>query len=120
MTYSISSDDSEAQREFDRLIAMPDPKMTGLLSAELESVYAATNAFTHRETGSLARSEKIEKPLAGPGQWEGRLEWGGPSAPKDVDYAIYERARGDDHDFVKPAIASEPEWIAAIKKGLGR
>lgn len=120
MSYHLEVDDHEAQMELDRLIAMPTGKMSALLNGELAVTYAKTNAFTHRETGSLAASEKIVKGAPEPHQWEGALHFGGPSAPKDVDYAIYERARGGMHDFLQPAIDSVPDWVAAIKTGLGR
>lgn len=119
MTNYVVIEDGEAQAELDRLIAMPTPKMSALLNGQLASTFAQTNAFTHVETGSLKESEKIEK-TAEPHEWEGQVRFGGPSTPKDVDYAIYERARGGSHDFLQPAIDSEPEWVAAIRAGLGR
>lgn len=120
MTYRIVSDDRQAQAEFDRLIAMPTPKMSALLDGMLAQTYAATNLATHVLTGALKASEKVEKDKPRLHQWEGQVRFGGPSVPKNVDYAIYERARGGDHDFLQPAIDSEPEWVTAIRLGLGR
>lgn len=114
-------DDREMQAELDRLVRMPTPRMRGLLDGELRAVYEKTNVFTHVETGSLKRSERIEHPASvALHNWEGALHFGGPSEPKEVDYAIYERARGGAHDFLMPAILSEPEWVVAIRLGLGR
>ena len=33
--------------------------------------------------------------------WIGYMAWGGPSAPKDVDYAIYVMAEGGEHDWLR-------------------
>ena len=118
MTYYIVTDDHQAQAEFDRLIAMPTPKMSALLNGELSVIFAQTNLLTHVETGALKASEKIEKPTPEPMEWQGELHYGGPSTPKKVDYAIYERARGGTHDFLQPAIDSVPEFVFAIQTGL--
>lgn len=53
---------------------------------------------TYTPTGSLANSGDHETEFDG-GVWTGTIRYGGESAPNDVDYAIFEMARGDIHDF---------------------
>lgn len=65
-----------------------------------------TQARTHVITESLRASGKMETDYDGR-VWSGTIEYGGeltrppsPGPPADpVDYAIYEKARGGDHDF---------------------
>lgn len=120
MTVIITVDISDASRELDRLDRVPSAKGIKALEAVLNYGYEITNAGVHVETGSLKSSEKATSSESHK-TWEGKLEWGGPSAGVNnpVDYAIYELARGGPHDFRETAtIDLPPEWIEAVKEAL--
>jgi len=92
--------------------------------AEFERVlteqFRATQAAVHVITRSLKSSGKLSSD-AGQTYWEGEISYGGPSQGihNPVDYAEYERERGLNHDFLRPAEALGHEYIAAMNKFLG-
>jgi len=94
--------------------AGPPHKPVGELEAMLASAFAETQAHTHVITGSLKASGKTNSEFDGD-EWEGEISYGGalwktpaPGPPNNpVDYAIYEMARGGDHDFFGPLVAYE-------------
>lgn len=84
----------------------PPHKATIKFEALLHAAFVDTQARTHIITGSLKASGKTSSDFDGD-VWEGTIEYGGalwgvpaPGPPNDpVDYAIYEMARGGEHDF---------------------
>lgn len=86
--------------------AEPHYKTTVGLEALLAAAFADTQARTHILTGSLKASGKTDSDFDGD-TWTGTIQYGGllwkpaaPGPPNDpVRYAIYEMARGGDHDF---------------------
>lgn len=85
-------------------------KIVAKLEKILAEFYADTQARTHVITGSL-KASGIPDSDYDADKWEGSITYGGtlwrgpaPGPPNDpVDYAIYEMARGGDHDFFKEA-----------------
>lgn len=103
---------SEGKETIDKWIAdlrelqvMPY-KATVELEALLNAAFADTQARTHVLTGSLKASGKTDSDFDGD-EWSGSITYGGelwrtpaPGPPNDpVVYAIYEMARGGEHDF---------------------
>lgn len=92
--------------------AGPPHKPVGKLEGVLAAAFAETQAATHILTGSLKASGKTDSDFDGD-VWEGSITYGGvlwrapfPGPANDpVDYAIYEMARGGDHDFFAPLAA---------------
>ncbi len=88
----------------------PSYHVTGKLEAALQAAFEDTQARTHIITGSLKASGKTSTDFDGE-LWEGEITYGGDlwsppvqppgkGNPNDpVDYAIYEMARGAEHDF---------------------
>lgn len=92
--------------------AGPPHKPVGKLEEILAAAFVETQAATHILTGSLKASGKTDTDFDGD-VWEGSITYGGvlwrspfPGPANDpVDYAIYEMARGGDHDFFAPLTA---------------
>lgn len=121
MSIFITSDYSDLDKEIDRIERMPSRKMIASLDAVLDVGFAEVVANTDVITGSLKSSAKKDSGAnAAKQQWEGSIQMGGPSAGVNnpVDYAIYEKARGGEHDFFKGLPGLHPAYIAAILKGL--
>lgn len=86
--------------------AQPHYKTTVELEALLRSAFLVTQEKVHVITESLKASGKTETDFDGD-TWTGTIIYGGslwrvpsPGPPNDpVRYAIYEIARGGDHDF---------------------
>lgn len=93
-------------------LAGPPHKPVGELEAMLATAFAITQAKTHVLTGSLKASGKTNSEFEDD-VWTGEISYGGvlwktpsPGPPNNpVDYAIYEMARGGDHDFFAPLVA---------------
>lgn len=68
---------------------------------------------TYMPTGSLFNSGRKSTDFDGY-HWEANITYGGPSSPRDVDYAIYEMARGGVHDFFRTLPAYGPQFESAI------
>lgn len=87
---------------------------TVLLEGVLQEAFADTQAATHVITGSLKASGKTDSDMDND-EWYGTIEYGGslwsvpsPGPAKDpVEYAVYEMARGGDHDFFGPLVSYE-------------
>jgi hypothetical protein len=99
---------AEARKELQRLSRPPMKTI-----AELETVaaqgFAATQAATHIITGSLKISGKLATDFDGR-MWDMQVTYGGSATGAVFDpvrYAIYERARGGDHDFMAPLLPYE-------------
>lgn len=80
----------------------------------LATGFAITQARTHVLTGSLKASGKTSTDFDGD-EWTGEISYGGalwktpaPGPPNNpVDYAIFEMARGGEHDFLAPLVEFE-------------
>lgn len=97
-----------------RNTAGPPHKPVKELELLLAAAFADTQAATHVITGSLKASGKTDSDFDGD-EWSGTITYGGvlwklpaPGPAHDpVVYAIYEMARGGDHDFFGPLVAYE-------------
>ena len=95
-------------------LAGPPHKPVGEMESVLSAAFAVTQAKTHVVTGSLKASGKTNSEFEDD-VWTGEISYGGalwktpaPGPPNNpVDYAIYEMARGGDHDFFAPLVAFE-------------
>lgn len=105
--------------------AGPHYKTTVQLEALLRAAFLNTQARTHIITGSLKASGKTDSDFDGD-VWTGTITYGGalwktpaPGPPNDpVDYAIYEMARGGDHDFFGDLIGYENQIDEIIHGGF--
>jgi hypothetical protein len=103
--------------------AGPPHRVVKDLELMLASAFEVTQAATHVITGSLKASGKTESDFDGD-EWTGAITYGGalwstpaPGPAKDpVVYAIYEMARGGDHDFFGPLVAYEGKVEDIINK----
>lgn len=114
----IHSDYSDIDRHLDKVGSAPTTTGKAALETVLGMALIELKRATHVQTGSLVASEKAESDSGG-NTWVGTLTAGGPSTGVNnpVDYAIYERARGDAHDFLETQDLLAPAWIAAMMKG---
>lgn len=100
--------------------AEPHYETTVELEALLRAAFLDTQARTHVITGSLKASGASSSDFDGE-VWQGSITYGGvlfkvpvPGPPHDpVDYAIYEMARGGEHDFFSglPGFENQIEQI---------
>jgi hypothetical protein len=90
----------------DNLTKPPSFTATAKLESALSQVFAETQSRTHVITGSLAASGRTESDFDGQ-VWEGAILYGDggyfrpvtPGPPRtSASYAVYEFARGGDHD----------------------
>lgn len=94
--------------------AAPPYIVVGELEALVQAAFVETQAATHVITGSLKASGKTDTDFDGD-VWSGQITYGGelwktpaPGPPNNpVVYAIYEMARGGEHDFFGPLVAYE-------------
>ncbi len=98
-------------------------KTVARLENVLDAFFTDTQARTHILTGSLKASGYPESDYDAD-EWHGSITYGGalwrpplgPGPAQDpVDYAIYEMARGDDHDFFShaPIFSAQFEQVVA-------
>ncbi len=84
---------------------------------ELTRAQVASPGFHHVETyeptGSLFNSGHTDVDYDGE-SWTGSIIYGGPSVPNDVDYAIYELARGGIHDWFRGVDVIGERYLEAI------
>lgn len=93
------------------------------LEKALQDAFMDTQARTHIITGSLKASGKTNSEFDGE-LWEGEITYGGelwesptPGPPNNpVDYAIFEMARGGEHDFFAGISAYEDDFEDAINE----
>jgi hypothetical protein len=118
MSVRIHVDDREQAGEFDRLTTMGP--VLGELERLLAVQFTAAQGAVHVITGSLRASEEIDSDYAA-GRWIGQISFGGPSPgfPNDpVVYAVYEAARGGQHDFTVPITARSRDYGTAMREHL--
>ncbi len=113
----LISDWSEIERELDRVESLPDFKTNVKLNGVLREGYLITQADVHIESGDLKGSGKAKSEEKGK-TWTGELKYGGVSSGGDVDYAIYEKRRGGDHDFMRDLTLLHPMWVESIRESL--
>jgi hypothetical protein len=121
VSFQIEIDYHAIDAEMDRIGKMPDAKTSALLRAALEVAFANTQATVHVRTGSLRASGKTDADKDEfRSKWEGVITYGGPSSGKNnpVDYAIYEKARGEEHNFLGNVHLTESLFVSAMKAGL--
>ena len=107
----------EARKEMQRLAA-PPLKTIGELEKVAGQGFAATQAATHIITGSLKISGKLKTDFDG-NTWDMQVTYGGEAHGAVFDpvrYAIYERARGGEHDFMAPLIPYEDQIEGILNK----
>lgn len=118
----LYSDWSDVDEELDRLERMPTPEMTNLLDAALAELFGLTQTVVHVQTGSLKSSGRRDSKVNRAGRtWQGEINYGGPSTGVNnpVDYASYEQARDDSHDFMRPVVVlGDGIMASAMEKGL--
>lgn len=114
----LKSNWSEIERELDRLEKAPD-RASLYLDVVLYKGFAETQAVVHVITGSLKSSGKASTDFDG-NTWRGRISYGGVSlgVNNPVTYAIYEKARDEDHDFMTPLKTLDSLYTKAILKAL--
>lgn len=115
----IRSNYRSMEKELDRLSSLPNLKAKAYLDVVLAAGFKSTQAAVHIVTGSLKSSGKSSSEMKGD-TWEGHISYGGASlgVNNPVTYAIYEKARDADHDFMSPLKALDALWVKAILKAL--
>lgn len=115
----FKGDYKDLDDELDRLASQPTRKTALLLDAVLEQGFKKTQAAVHIDTESLKGSGKKTSEVRGD-KWEGQIEYGGstPGPKNPVNYAIYEKARGGEHDFMLPLKGLGPQIAAAVLAGM--
>lgn len=118
MTIKIRSNWSEIERELDRLERAP-VRAKAYLDSVLATGFKATQGAVHVITGSLKSSGK-KSSILWDDTWYGEISYGGISlgVNNPVTYAIYEKARDEDHDFLWPLRNLDSSYIAAIMMAL--
>lgn len=114
----LTSNWRSIERELDRLEKAPT-KASAYLDAVLYQGFAQTQALVHIITGSLKASGKATTEFDGD-NWKGEISYGGFSlgVNNPVTYAIYEKARDGDHDFLAPLKTLDSLFVKAILKAL--
>jgi len=122
VVFSSGTSLDEVIKELDRLGGPPGFKVVHELETVLKLAFLETQALTHVITGSLKASGRTSSDFSNEKVWEGEISYGGslhraalPGPPNNpVDYAIYEMARGDTHDFFATLPAFDPMFEHAI------
>jgi hypothetical protein len=86
----------------DKLAGPPSFRTIRELETGLSTAFDRTQEHVHVISGSLKASGRTTSDY-NDNEWSAEIVYGGPSAPHDVDYAIYEQARGGTHDFMAGA-----------------
>ena len=109
----------ELIHEIDRIGGPPSYEVITGLEGTLKSAFGETQVLVHVITGSLKLSGWTSSDFDGD-VWTGTIEYGGPSAGPNnpVTYAIYEMARGGEHDWFRTLPAFDPLFENAINKHL--
>jgi hypothetical protein len=113
----IKGDYSSIESEFDRLEQLPDFKTTNALDVAHTFAFSAAQAAIHVKKGALkATGRKTSRTYNT--KWVGTMRWGGAAKGGFVDYAIYEKARDDEHDWLNAVEPFEALYVAAMMRGL--
>lgn len=114
----VKSNFKAVHSEIGRLGGAPD-RAALALDIILHKGFAATQAKVHVITGSLKSSGRAETSNDGD-TWRGEISYGGVSegVRNPVTYAIYEKARDEDHDFFIPLKALDSLYVTAILKAI--
>lgn len=115
---TLKSNWKEFDKEILRLENAPE-KAKFYLDRVLVSGFKATQGAVHVITGSLKSSGLVSSEMKGD-DWHGSITYGGLSLGinNPVTYAIYEKRREEDHDFMLPLKALDALYIKAILKVL--
>lgn len=119
MSFYFELDLSPVERDMDKLKRLPGRRGKRILDNVLDNQTEMVQVNVHVETGSLKSTIRNESKLA-ISKWTGTISAGGPSlgVNNPVDYAIYEKRRGGDHDFMKIADKLHYQYINAIRRIL--
>lgn len=119
--FKISSGGSLDKVIFDMKMHEDQPTPKAILAMEKvwAEMFADTQVLTHVITGSLKESGTTATDVDENG-WTGTISYGGPSTgPNDpVTYAIYEKARGGDHDFFRTLPGYTEKMSEAVKEAF--
>lgn len=108
----------DIEKELTRVEHAPT-KASMYLDVVLHKGFAMTQGLVHIVTGSLKSSGKASTSFDGD-TWRGEITYGGFSlgVNNPVTYAIYEKARDGDHDFMLPLKGLDSLYREAILKAL--
>ena len=109
----------ELMAEFDILFEAHIPEV----QARISSPMAPHTPETYIPTGSLLSSFTTRREVLSGFEWQGEFSVGGPSSGPNnpVDYAIYEWARGGEHDmFADVSVTLLPSMEAAFVEWFER
>lgn len=97
----------------------PSFRTIGALENVLRSAFVETQAFTHVITGSLKSTGRTSSSFDGH-EWEGNISYGGLSGGPNnpVQYALYERNRGGEHDFYRNLPLYHDAYVEAVQSHL--
>ena len=87
---------------------------------QAESIFQATQEYTHVQTGSLRSSGKIHISYdATRAVLEAEIVYGGPSTGvhNPVKYSVYEASRGPEHNPLTPLYAAGPSLELLLSHG---
>lgn len=114
----ITSDYRSLSKELNRLSKVP-AITAKKMDAAFYKGYGATQGLVHVVTGSLKSSGKASTEFDGE-DWKGEISYGGVSlgVNNPVTYAIYEKARGEDHDWMVPLKALDQQMASIIEESL--
>lgn len=119
MVVIIRSDYSDLDKEFDRISSMPTLKMSAALGAVLDAGFKTARANVHVDTGRLkASGKKSTESSKAASKWSGEFSFGDEA--QGVDYAIYEKERGGEHNFFNQVFLLRNLFRIAILKGLSK
>lgn len=105
-----------AIRDAARMQAVPTKEMTEGLNLALRAGFLDTQANAHVLTGRLKASGEMSSRTEPDGAWIGHIEYGGPG----VEQALYEMARGGEHDWMRNMPEFEQAMEEVIERGIRR
>lgn len=111
----------EAATRARRMRRVVTPDLTAELDLALGSAFMDAQSRVPIESGSLRNSGRVEAHASEDGdRWVGAMVWGGPSAPHDVDYAIYAMGSQPENDWLRGSAAYEEALDEVIESHLRR
>jgi hypothetical protein len=115
----LQSNWGQLTKELDRLEKVVNNPSRPKLDILLEKQFAKTQMDVHVITSSLKQSGKKDSKVRGR-TWTGTISYGGPSTgPKPmVTYAIYERHREGNHDYMRGVMDFHFQYVNTIKELL--
>lgn len=101
--------------EVDRIGSPPTFETVGRLESVLRNAFLNTQARTHIITTSLKLSGRSSSDFDGK-TWQAGITYGGPSTGpiNPVEYAVYEMARGGEHNFFRDLPLFDQAYLDAV------